>query len=134
MKTTLRTSLRLAALSLALAFVPALSAKSEAAKPADRAAQLLATQGSIPLEAAGPYVRVGTFQVQVSAKLGRPSAALPDGTWLYDNYTIPQSSARGTLVVRFEKGRASHLSTASAVTIAALRDARAATSPIVAQR
>ena len=88
---------------------------------ADRAESLLAGRGSIPVEAAGPYVEVGTYRIQVAVKLGRPAARLPDGTWLYENFVADGSNARGTLVVRFAQGRVSSLMLATPAVVAALR-------------
>jgi hypothetical protein len=76
---------------------------------ADSAADRLATTGAVPVKAAGNYVEPGTFRIQVSTKLGRPSRVLADGTWLYENRTLEGTDARGTLVVRFNRGRVSEL-------------------------
>jgi hypothetical protein len=108
MKTTLASAFRLTALATTLLALPVLaSAKDNAA--ADRAAEMLAVKGRIPVSAAGPYVEVGTFRIQVIAKLGRPDATLSDGTLLYPNFTADGSDATGTLVVRFNQGRVSEL-------------------------
>src|SRR6185436_8125857 len=64
MKTIVISALRTSALVAALFLVPALSA-AEATTPGNRAAQLLATTGSVPLQAASPYVEVGTLRIQV---------------------------------------------------------------------
>ncbi len=101
----------------------------------DRAAELLARQGTVEIVAAGPFVEAGTFRVQVAAKLGQPDLKLADGTWLYHHHTIEGSSAEGTLVVRFTgKGRVSSLALVTPALVAALRDnaARPAASPLVA--
>jgi len=112
MKNIILTSLRAAALSSALFLVPAfLSAKDSAS--ADPASQMLATSGTLTVKAAGPYVEVGSYRIHVSTRLGRPTAILADGTWLYRNFTVDESAATGTLVVRFEQGRVSQLSLAS---------------------
>ena len=95
----------------ALLVTPALFAteiSSDAA--ADTAAARLAHQGSLPLHAIGPYVEIGTFRILVEGKLGRPDARLADGTWLYHRQRIEGTTARGTVVVRFEAGRVSSLS------------------------
>jgi hypothetical protein len=91
----------------------------------DRAAELLARHGSIPLSAFGDYVEVGTFAIQVSVKLGEPDSRLPDGTWLYDHRRIADSDAEGTVVVCFKNGRVSNLSLATHATVARLRAAPA---------
>jgi hypothetical protein len=110
MKTTRASALRAAAFAVALLVAPALAFANDTA-PADRAAQQLALKGSVPVKAAGPYVAIGTYQVQVAAKLGRPATALPDGTWLYPNFTVNDTDTTGTLVMRFNnQGRVSELS------------------------
>jgi len=107
----MKTNFRLPILPLIVLLLGAapLVALSADAAPADRAAQQLALNGSVPIKAAGPYVEVGTFLVQVAAKLGQPSARLPDGAWLYPHYEVNESDAEGTLVVRFVQGRVSEL-------------------------
>ena len=109
-------SLRATTLAVTLLVLPAAFAQTN-----DRAAQVLATTGSVRLESAGPYVGLGTYAIQVSAKLGSPSAILPDGTLLYAGFGIEGSSAHGTLVVRFTNGRVSFLSLASPAVVIALR-------------
>ncbi len=116
----MKTLLTSALVALLLLLPVAASAKNSAA---DRAATLLATHGAIPVTAAGDYVELGTYQIQVSSKLGRPSARLPDGTWLYEYFATENSAARGTLIVRFEHGRVSSLALATPATVAALRSA-----------
>lgn len=109
MKTTVIAIFRTAALASALLLAPALAAaKSKAA--GDPAAELLATAGIVAVKAAGPYVEIGSFRIQVSAKLGQPSATLVDGTWLYRGFAVDESAATGTLVVRFNRGQVSELS------------------------
>lgn len=122
MKTIAVCSLRTAALAAALLLLPAVASANDSAT-ADRAESLLAGRGSIPVEAAGPYVEVGTYRIQVAVKLGRPAARLPDGTWLYENFVADGSNARGTLVVRFAQGRVSALTLATPAVVAALRSA-----------
>lgn len=92
-------------------------------KPTDPAA-LLRAHGAIAVAQAGPYVHRGSYRIQVATKLGSPDAILPDGTWLYRSYAVPESSVDGTLVVRFANGRVSELVLASAQTVSALRSAR----------
>ena len=120
MKTIAVSTLRTAALAAALLLLPAVASAKDSAT-ADRAESLLAGRGSIPVEAAGPYVEVGTYRIQVAVKLGRPAARLPDGTWLYENFVADGSNARGTLVVRFAQGRVSSLMLATPAVVAALR-------------
>ena len=109
MKTTAASALRSVALLASLLAFPVL-ASARNARPADPAAQVLGLNGSVPVKNAGPYVESGTFQIQVSAKLGRPAARLDNGAWLYPNFTIADSNAAGTLVVHFNQGRVSELS------------------------
>jgi hypothetical protein len=116
MKNHLASALRAAAFATTLFVLPAAFAQN-----ADRAAQLLATNGTVRVESAGPYVAVGTYRIQVTTKLGRPSATLADGTMLYENYLADGSAATGTLVVQFAAGRVSSLSLAGPAVVAALR-------------
>lgn len=113
--------LRAAACGSALLLVPAFAAAKDAG-PADSAARLFATTGIVPVAAAMPYrsidpqassVHIGTWRSNVAAKLGRPSAVLADGTWIYRNFTVDGSNAQGTLVVRFEHGDVSQLTLVS---------------------
>jgi len=121
-------SLRGGALGAALVLVSAIASAKDTA-PADSAAQLFATAGVVPVEAAKPYrelnsgasaVRIGTWRSTVSLRLGRPSEVLADGTWLYRNYTVDGSLAHGTLVVKFENGDVSQLSLVSPTVEAAM--------------
>ena len=114
-------SLRAAALAAALLVVPAIASANDTAR-ADSAAQLLASAGVLPVEAAKPYralspaasvVKIGTWRSTVALRLGRPSAILNDGTWLYRNFTVDESLAHGTLVVQFDHGDVSQLSLVS---------------------
>lgn len=87
----------------------------------DRAAALLAEAGRIAVNEAGPYVEVGTFQIQVVVKLGPPDFRRGD-TWFYKDYVIPDSAARGVLTVRFANKRVSDLALVTpSVTTAMLR-------------
>ncbi len=112
MKTIVISSLRTVAFVSALFLVPALATAKDTTA-GDRPVQMLVTTGSVPVKAAGPYVEVGTYRIQVSVKLGQPSDQLADGTWLYRNYVVDDSNASGTLVVRFNAGRVSGLSLVS---------------------
>jgi hypothetical protein len=109
MNTNITSVIRIAAIVATLTVAAAgVSAKSTSSS--DRASQLLAQRGAVSIKAAGPYVEVGTFRITAETKLGRPSATLSDGTWLYRNFEIKDSEANGTLVVRFTEGRVSSLS------------------------
>lgn len=118
MKTTLASAftlslshgLRVTALAATLLALPVLATAKDNGAASDRAAELLAVKGSIPVSSAGPYVQAGTFRIQVIAKLGRPDTTLSDGTLLYPNFTVDDSNATGMLVVRFTSGRVSELS------------------------
>ena len=107
MKNHLVSALRLSALAATLLVLPALASATD--QPADPAATLLMVSGSVPVKNAGPFVEVGTYRIQVSVKLGQPSARLADGTWLYASHRIDDGDATGTLVVRFNRGRVSDL-------------------------
>ncbi|MDB6093252.1 MAG: hypothetical protein JWM32_814 [Verrucomicrobia bacterium] len=120
MKNLLPSSLRTAALVIAISMAPAAFAQN-----ADNAAQLLAATGSVRVSNVGPYVSVGTYRVQVSAKLGHPTTTLADGTWLFENFNADASAAAGTLVVNFAGGRVSSLSLATRATVLALRTPQA---------
>jgi hypothetical protein len=120
--TTITSSFRLvrfSALTVLLAALPLAASAMET--PADNAAHLLAATGSVALKAAGPYVEVGTFRVQVAAKLGQPAIRLTDGSWLYKNFEVNNSDASGTLLVRFAEGRVSELALVSPATVVALQ-------------
>ncbi|HVU22584.1 MAG TPA: hypothetical protein VHE13_00560 [Opitutus sp.] len=95
---------------------------SSAADAPDRAAELLRLTGRLAVRAAGPYVEIGTYRIQVASKLGSPTARLADGTWLYDHFAAENSAAHGTLVVRFAGGRVHELYLAAPAAIAALRE------------
>jgi hypothetical protein len=105
-------SIRAAALAAALFVIPSIVSAKENA-PADQAAQLLASVGIVPVKAVGPYIEIGSYRIWVSSHLGRPSAVLANGTWLYRGFTADESVASGTLVVRFSQGRVSQLSLVS---------------------
>jgi len=117
MKSILASVPRAAAVASALLLV-SITASGKNTAPADSATRLLATSGVVPVEAAWPYcantltttpVLVGSSRSRVSLTLGRPSEVLADGTWLYRNYSVNESAASGSLVVRFEHGRVAEL-------------------------
>ena len=109
MNTDLTSGLRSAALAVTLSFATAITSAKNAV-PADLASDLLERHGTIAVRAAGPHVEIGSFLIQVTTKLGRPGARLPDGTLLYHDYRVENSDALGTLVVRFAQGRVSGMS------------------------
>lgn len=116
-------------LPAAAAIAAAVSASP--ADPADPAAHLLQRHGSIAVANVGEHIEAGSFRVHVSARLGRPDAVLPDGSWLYHRRRVAASAATGTLVVRFNTGRVSELRLAAPALAAALPPAPA-DSPLVA--
>ena len=87
----------------------------------DNAADALRRDGSVNVSTAGPHVAVGTFRVQVAAKLGRPDLTLADGSWLYRGRRVDGSFAQGTLVIRFNDGRVNSLLLATDAVVADLR-------------
>lgn len=108
MKTTTASPARHAVLAIALLAITGFALAAEPA-PSDRAAQSLTHNGRIPVKNAGPYVTVGSYQIQVTTKLGHPAMKLANGSWLYSNYTVENSDTAGILVVTFDHGRVSDL-------------------------
>jgi hypothetical protein len=100
--------------------VSALSS-SALADPKDRASEIMARDGYVAVSAVGQHVEIGTFRVQVAAKLGRPDVVLADGTWIYHRHRIVDSTASGSLVVQFNDGRVSALTLMSAERVAGLQ-------------
>jgi hypothetical protein len=131
MNTKLTARLCSAAVLAALAFSPAIVSAKERS---DAARDLLGAQGTVAIDAAGPYVERGTFQVQVTAKLGRPDFVLADGTWQYRNRAIEGRDVQGTLVVRFTNGRVSALSLVTPAVALAMRSPAKQADKALAQR
>lgn len=77
------------------------------------------------VQANGATVSAGTARIMVSARLGRPSAVLPDGSWLYTGYTARLAGREvmpnATLVVRFVDHQVARLTLADKTTVTALR-------------
>jgi hypothetical protein len=121
MKNVLTQILRPAAVAVALFVLPAIA--SAESLSSDAAARRLVLTGSTPVKAAGPYVAIGTYQIQVTAKLGAPFARLPDGGWLYPEFFVNGSEVSGTLLVRFNQGRVSELALLSPAMVTALQAA-----------
>lgn len=119
MKTHLAYGFRLVVFAMTFAFSIAIASAAHTHSP-DRAAELLARFGTIRVDAAGPYVEIGTFLIQVMTKLGAPSAKLPDGTWFYKGRSVEDSEAQGTLVIHFVKGRVSSMSLVTPAVAAAM--------------
>lgn len=124
MKTHLVSTLRIGAVFSAVVLLP-FSASAKDAASIDRETPLFASLESIPVSAAGPYVQVGTYRVQVMVKLGRPSTRFTNDTWLYENFETESGSVRGTLIVQFKEGCVRSLSLADPAQIAALRKSHA---------
>jgi hypothetical protein len=103
------------------ATAPALQATTPP-HPEDRPAQLLAKHGHVSIDAAGPYVRIGTFLIQVATKLGQPDKKISQNLWLYHHRSVAGSAAAGTLVVRFRQGRVSEMAIVAPEIALALRD------------
>lgn len=117
----MNTVLRSLLISLALALgSTAQASRLPASDPTDHPARLLASHGIIPVASAGPYIERGSARILVTAKLGRPSERLPDGTWLYRGYRVTDSDAAGTLVIHFLDGRVTSLGLATPERAAAL--------------
>lgn len=106
-------------LSAMLILLPAAGAAREPGL-SDPAARALARAGRLEIDAAGPYVEHGTFRIQVLATLGRPLRVLSDGAWVYPRYVVEESTAEGTLVIRFAGGRVSELTLVTPEVLAAL--------------
>jgi outer membrane protein assembly factor BamE (lipoprotein component of BamABCDE complex) len=121
MKTLLVSTVRIGAIFPALVLL-SFSASAKDTASIDRETQLFASLGRLPVSAAGPYVEVGTYRVQVMVKLGRPGARFSNDTWLYENFKTENGSVCGTLIVQFEQGRVRSLSLADPAQIAALRN------------
>ncbi|MGD1030040.1 MAG: hypothetical protein ABSA05_02770 [Opitutaceae bacterium] len=126
-------SLRAAALAAALVLIPAIASAKDIA-PSDSAARMLAATGIVPVTAAGSNVEIGSYRIHVWTSLGRPSAILADGTWLYRDFTADGSAARGTLVVRFDHGKVSQLSLVSHAVETAMMPTTASQLTIIAKK
>ena len=100
-----------------------LSVGAHASEKAAVADQLLLA-GDLPVEGAGPYVERGTYRIQVETKLGRPSAVLGDGRWLYDGYCLQQGGERGALVIQFKNGKVAELRLVHPTVALALRSGK----------
>lgn len=108
MNTTVR-SLLLGAAASSILLLTSSSLQARENAPVDPTAQQLVRTGTLPVKSVGPYVEVGTFQIQVAAKLGQPNLRLADGSWLYHRRNVVDSSAEGTVVIRFENKRVAEI-------------------------
>src|SRR6185312_2071130 len=115
MNTNILNILRAATLAALLSTTALLTAK---AAP-DAALSAMSLSGSVEVKAAGPYVQVGSYGSLVSSHLGKPSAVLADGSWLYNHFTADDSAAAGALLVRFDRGRVSAMKLVSPAIVAA---------------
>ena len=82
--------------------------------------QTLAATGQVAVASVGDYVQAGTYRIWVSGHLGRPDHVLADGTWLYDNRRVEQSTVGGTLAISFVNGQVSAMRLLSPATATAL--------------
>jgi hypothetical protein len=101
--------LRTAALAAVLPLIPLVaSAADNASNGSDEAQKIMNLAGSLEVQSAGrtvgDYVEIGAWRETVSSRLGKPNLALADGTWLYYEFSVDDSIAKGILVVRFNKG------------------------------
>jgi hypothetical protein len=106
--------LRTAAFAAVLPLIPLVaSAADSASSGGDEAQKIMNIAGSLEVQSAGrtagSYVEIGAWRDTVSSHLGKPNVALADGTWLYYEFSVDDSAAKGTLVVRFNKGCVSEL-------------------------
>jgi hypothetical protein len=114
MKTNSLSIIRIAALAAVLPLIPLVASASDtASRRGDEAQRIMNIAGSLIVQSAGrpdgSYVEIGAWREMVSSHLGKPNVALADGTWLYYNFSVDDSMANGTLVVRFDKGCVSEL-------------------------
>ncbi len=136
MNRSLQNILRAAALAAALPLVSAVNSVQAAGSGAsDAVAQAMATTGSVPVKAAGPYVQIGSYRVWVSSHLGKPKSTLPDGTWVYPNFEGTDSDVHGALLVNFKQGRVSDMRLVTPAVLAAMMSpVKPASGSLVASR
>jgi hypothetical protein len=85
---------------------------SSTSRAADKAAQAMASQGSVSVSRVGTSLTIGSTKEQVYRAVGNADVVLSDGTLVFRKaFYIDRSAANGTLVVEFSKGkvRAMHL-------------------------
>jgi hypothetical protein len=83
---------------------------SPSSRAADRAAQVMASQGSVSVSNIGPSVSIGSTKAEVSSAIGKADLVLPDGSWMFRrSFYVDNSAANGSLVVAFSKGKVSSL-------------------------
>jgi hypothetical protein len=116
MNSLISRSLRFASLASTLFVLPLFSSAKESASPeSGPSVGVLAGQGAILVKAARRNdfdhpIEVGSGKESVSYHLGKPSVILRDGTWLYRDFTVDGSVAKGTLVVAFNYSHVRQLS------------------------
>jgi len=131
-KISLKSLLTTAALA---AVVLAASSTTVRASDLDRPiSRQLAATGEVAVANAGPYVEVGSYRIWVSSHLGRPSAVLADGTWLYSDFSVGDTTVSGTLAVTFTGGRVATMKLLSPARVAMLRSAPKAGNTLVAAK
>lgn len=97
---------------------------ANSAPAADSNAAAMNATGSLTVQAAGPYIEVGSYRIWVTTHLGRPDSILPDGSWVYENFRVKDTEIRGALIVTFNaKGHVSQLNLVSPAVLVALRAA-----------
>ena len=114
MKTNTLHILRTAALAAMLPLIPLVaSAADQASSGGDEAQKIMNIAGSVVVQSAGrdsgSYIEIGAWREAVTSRLGKPNLALADGTWLYYEFSVDDSAAKGILVVRFTNGCVSEL-------------------------
>ena len=134
---TMKTSFTRSCLTLiALSFAARIDAAAESETVSRSAGEIILHTVTAPNRVNGDAVNPGTSRIMVSMRLGRPTAVLADGTWLYQGYRArmtrrdadhtdadanPEFVGTGTLIVRFVSQKVASLSIADEPTIAALR-------------
>jgi hypothetical protein len=82
--------------------------QSSTSRAADRAAQAMASQGSVSVSQVGTSLSIGSTKEQVYRAVGNADVVLPDGTRVFRKaFYIDHSAANGRLVVEFSEGKVS---------------------------
>ena len=88
-----------------------------------------------PVSAVGEVIHAGSGRALVQARLGSPTTALADGTWLYRGFNAPGASGGDSiLVVRFDGHKVASLALTSESGAEALRIASRQSAPGVARK
>jgi hypothetical protein len=106
--------LRTPALAAMLPLIPLVASAADlTSSGGDEAQKIMNIAGSIEVQSAGRdaggYVEIGAWREAVTSRLGKPNVALADGSWLYYEFSVDDSAAKGVLVVRFNNGCVSEL-------------------------